>query len=294
MRFSCIHTHTSFCDGADDVETCCRAACEKGLVSLGFSAHAPIFKKTGIRSTWHITEERLEEYFETVRAAQKRWEGKLPVYLGLEVDFIPGLTGPADSDYRGMDLDYIIGAVHYALSPKGEPVEVDGPAEEFDKCIKDHFGGDPLGAVEAYWDSLEAMLRGGGFDLLAHPDLIKKNNSAPAGQENRFFSEEAHSYRRRTAAIAALAAQTNVPAEINTGGLNRGRTRDCYPSLEFLKLLRQSGVPILINADAHCAQHIGGHYEEARMALLAAGYTEALLFEGRRDGKVIWAKEKFS
>ena len=292
MRFSCIHTHTTFCDGHDDVETVCRTAYEKGLRSLGFSSHAPIHKKTGLVTTWHAQEERLEEYIETVQAAKKRWEGKLPIYLGLEVDFIPGLMGPADKDYREMDLDFIIGAVHYVIPARGEPFTVDDSAENVDRGIKEIFGGDPLGMVEAYWDSQEAMIRAGGFDLLAHPDLVKKNNSFPEGCENRLFSEEEKSYRQRTAAIAALLAQAGLPAEINTGGMNRGKIKDCYPSLDFLKLFRKYGVPMVINADAHRAEHLGGHYEEARQFLLAAGYTETLLFGGRENGRAVWRKEK--
>jgi len=294
MRFSCIHTHTVFCDGSDDIETCCRAAYEKGLHSLGFSAHAPILKKTGIKSTWHIPEERLEEYMKAVRSAQKRWEGKLPVYLGLEVDYIHGLTGPADKDYREMDLDFIIGSVHYIIPPKGAPFTVDDPIEDVERNINEVFGGDPFAFVDAYWNCQEAMIRAGSFDVLGHPDLVRKNNSIPGERENRLFCANTDSYRKRTAALAALMSQAGIPAEINTGGMSRGKTKDCYPSLDFLKLFREHGVPMIINADAHKAEHIGGHYEEARQALLAAGYSEALLFRGRRDGKAVWEKERLS
>jgi len=292
MRFSCIHTHTVFCDGADDVESCCRAAFEKGLSSLGFSSHAPIFKKTGIQTTWHLADDRLDEYIEAVRAAQKRWEGKLPVYLGLEVDFIPGLMGPADKDYREMGLDFIIGAVHYVIPPKGQPFIIDDSAEELNRNIKAIYGGDSLAVVEAYWDSQEAMIRAGGFDLLAHPDLVRKNNMAPGGAENQLFSENDELYRQRTAAIAALMGEAGIPAEINTGGLNRGKTKDCFPSPDFLKQLKKYQVAMVINADAHRAEHLGGHYEEARQSLLAAGYTETALFAGRRDGRARWESEE--
>ena len=291
MRFSCIHTHTVFCDGADDVETYCRAAYDKNLVSLGFSAHAPIFKKTGIQTTWHLDEKRLDEYMRAVRAAAKRWEGKLPVYLGLEVDFIPGLTGPADREYREMDLDFIIGAVHYVIPKSGDPFEVDSTAEELDYKIKAILGGDCQAMVEAYWDSQEAMIRAGGFDVLAHPDLVKKNNRRGGNNEDHLFSEDTESYKKRTAAVAALAAQAGIPVEINTGGLNRKKTVECYPSLAFLKLFREFNVPMVITADAHRAEHINGHYAQAHQALIDAGYTEAVLFEGRRNGKAVWARE---
>jgi histidinol-phosphatase (PHP family) len=268
------------------VESFCLKAREKGFGSLGFSAHAPVFKKTGIATDWHVKEERLEAYLDEVRAAKRRWEGRLNIYLGLEVDFIPGLMGPADKDYRDMGLDYIIGSVHFIIPPRGDPFTVDGSPEELEKGIREGWGGDAREAVNAYWDSLEAMLRAGGLDVLGHPDLIKKNNL-----QNRWFSEEDEFYRQRTAAAAALASRTGVTAEINTGGMNRKKLSVPYPSLPFLTLFRENHVPIVINADAHRREDLDGHYAEAREALLAAGYTGTALFEGRKDGRAQWRIE---
>jgi histidinol-phosphatase (PHP family) len=287
MTLSCIHTHTRFCDGQGEVEGFCRKALEKGFGSLGFSSHAPILKKTGMATDWNMKEERLEAYLDEVRAAKRRWEGRLNVYLGLEVDFIPGLMGPADRDYRDMGLDYIIGSVHYIVPPRGAPFTVDGPPDELEQGVQEGWGGDAQGMVNAYWDNLEAMLRAGGLDVLGHPDLVKKNNL-----RNRWFSEEDGFYRRRILAMAALAAQTGVTAEINTGGMNRKKIPVPYPSLPVLRLFREQGVPIVINADAHRAEDLDGHYGEAREALLAAGYTETALFEGRKDGLPCWRFEK--
>jgi histidinol-phosphatase (PHP family) len=287
MSLACIHTHTTFCDGSDDVETFCRRAYEKGLSALGFSAHAPITKKTGLASSWHLPDERLGEYIESVRRARKRWEGKLPVYLGLEVDYISGLTGPADREYRKIGLDFIIGSVHYVIPPKGEPFTVDDSTENVARGIKKSYGGDPLGMVTAYYEAEAEMIRAGGFDLLGHPDLVKKNNSG-----SKFFSEDTDFYRQKTAGIAALMAGTNVPAEVNTGGMNRGKIKDCYPSAAFLKLFRERKVPMVINADAHRAEDLDGHYEEARAAMIAAGYSETVLFSGRENLSPVWKSEK--
>ena len=287
MALSCIHTHTLFCDGAGDVETFCRAAYEKGLGALGFSAHAPIEKKTSFSSSWNMPEERLNEYLDTVRAAKKRWEGKLPVYLGLEVDFIDRLMGPADRDYRKMDLDFIIGSVHYLIPPRGEPFTVDDDTEYVDRGIGEGFGGDSMAMVDMYYNSMAEMIRAGGFDLLGHPDLVRKNNA-----NYRLFQEDNDFYRNKTASITALMAGTGVPGEVNTGGLNRGKMKDCYPSPPFLKLFREHDVPMVINADAHKADDLDGHYEEGRKAMLAAGYTETALFEGRKNGSPQWKSEK--
>ena len=287
MPLACIHTHTIFCDGADDIETCCRKAYEKGLSSIGFSSHAPVEKKTGFRTNWNLSEEKLPQYIEAVLAAKKRWDGKLPVYLGLEVDFIPGLIGPADKDYREMGLDFIIGGSHYVVPQKGEPFTVDDDPEMLSHNIKEYFAGDPAGMLEAFFKSAEAMIRAGGFDLLAHPDIVKKNNS-----DGRFFSEDDRYYRERATSMVALMAERGIPAEVNTGGMNRGKTKDCYPSLFFLKLFREHGVPMVINADAHNADDLDGYYEEAKKAMLEAGFTETLLFCGRENGRAVWKAEK--
>ena len=293
QQFATIHAHTNFCDGTDDIETYCQTAYRKGLKSLGFSAHAPITRKTGIPSAWNLADNRLQEYLDTVRAAKKRWEGKLPVYLGLEIDYIPDLMGPADREYREMGLDYIIAAVHFVFPSKGAPFTVDDHAEIVERGIKEGFDGDPMGLVEMYMDSLEAMIRAGGFDVLAHPDVIKKNNIAPDGRTDIIFREDNEFYRKKTKTLVELMGQPENGqvrvVEVNTGGLNRDKTRDCYPSLPFLKLFRKQGIPAVINSDAHCAEHLDGHYEEARKTMLAAGYTETVLFEGREDGKAVWS-----
>ena len=288
MKYTCLHTHTLFCDGTADVERTCQRAWEKGLCSLGFSSHAPIVKKTGFPQTsWNMKEELLEEYIEAVNAAKRRWEGRLKIFLGLEVDYIRGLMGPSDKDYQEMGLDYIIGAAHYVLPSRGAAFTVDAPLEEVEQGIKESYGGDPLAFVEAYWDSLEGLIRSGGFDILGHPDLIKRNN-----WKNRLFSEDSEPYQKRIAKAAVLAGEYKVTIEVNTGGMNRGRTESPYPSHSFLKQLRENNVPAIINADAHDPKDLDGHYPEARIALLAAGYKKTMLFEGKKDGQPIWLEEE--
>ena len=287
MPHACIHTHTVFCDGHDDIETFCLAAKAKGLAAIGFSAHAPLTAKTGIQSEWNLPDEKLPEYIEAVKAAKKRWEGILPVYLGLEVDYISGLMGPADKDYLEMGLDYIIGSSHYILPPSGVPFTVDASPEVVEQGIKESYGGDPLALVEAYWDSLEGLIRGKGFDILGHPDLIKRNNA-----QCHFFSEESQLYKKRIAGAAALAGEQGVTIEVNTGGMNRGRTDTPYPSLPFLRLFRENNVPAVISADAHNPEDLDGYYPEAREILLAAGYKKTVLFKGKKDGCPVWQEEE--
>jgi histidinol-phosphatase (PHP family) len=287
MKYACIHTHTAFCDGTGAVEDYCQAAFDKGLVSLGFSAHAPLPRGGGITSDWHLPAERLEAYLDAVRDARRRWETRLPVYLGLEADYIRGVTSPADFSIEELGLDYIIGSVHYVTPPEGAPFCVDGPATEIEAGIRDGFGGDTEAMVNDYWDNVEAMIRGGGFDVLGHVDLVRKNNSG-----GRLFAETAGFYRARASGAVEVAARYGVTAEVNTGGMNRKKLPDPYPAAFVMKALRANNVPLVINADAHQSGDVDGNYGAARAAMVDAGYKEAVIFEGREDGRPVWRAEK--
>jgi len=281
-----MHTHTVFCDGKDGVETMCRAAYEKNLCAIGFSAHAPVTKKTGIPSDWNMSEERVAQYVQEVNAAKSRWQGKLAVFLGFEVDYIQGLRSPLDGDIQALNLDYIIGSVHYIVHPNGaKPFTIDGSREEFTNGLNEAFGGDAQALMHYYYDAVALMIKTGGFDILGHADLIRKNT-----QDKSYWPKESESCRIRE--IAAAAAETGIVAEVNTGGINRGKTSDVYPSPLFLRHFCEFGVPAIITADAHRAEDINGHYENAIQALLFANFKEHALFYGKNNGKTVWKKEK--
>jgi histidinol-phosphatase (PHP family) len=294
MTLSCLHTHTDFCDGTADMETMCQAAFSKGFESIGFSSHAPILKKTGIERRWHLPDEKIREYVDTALKTRKQWEGKLKVYLGLEVDYIQGLCGPMDADIQELPLDYIIGAVHYISSPKnGEFFTVDGPPEEF-RFGLEQFDNDGLALCKAYYNAYNSMVNAGGCDILAHLDLVKKNND-----RFQFFSPQEPEYTKllvKTAdSIAQVRTASFTPAngrlpivEVNTGGIIRSYTAEPYPSLAILRLLKERNIPLTINADAHAPEHLGIGYETAWAALQQAGYSAVMVFQGRKGGMAVW------
>jgi histidinol-phosphatase (PHP family) len=280
MKLSCLHTHTTFCDGQDDIDTICKAAYEKNFVSLGFSSHAPIPKEMG-ETEWHIKNDMLESYLEAVLKAKKNWEGKLRIFLGLEIDYIEGISGPHDARFQNLGLDYSIGSVHYVVPPNGaKAFTVDGPFEEAATGIKEGFGGDAKAYVHAYWKAVSNMIEHGGFDILGHIDLIKKNN-----QNEEFFSFLDTDYRNGAENAVKKLAGTSIVAEINTGGLNRRKTKDCYPSLEILKMMKVQNIPLAITADAHRAEDICGFYNTASITLKEAAYTSIQFFEGKHNGE---------
>ena len=298
QEFSCLHTHTIFCDGKTDVETMCKEAYSRGFVSLGFSSHAPITKKTGIETSWHMKDNKLNEYIDTIEKAKKQWNGKLSIYTGLEADYINGYCSPADADIQMLPLDFIIGSVHYLISPKsGEPFNIDEYPDGFINVLKE-FDHDGKALCEMYYNTYNSMVKDRGCDILGHLDLIKKNNG-----RYRFFSPEESWYKKCLAETADLIACSRAAAvnssitagsshapvvEVNTGAMIRGYTTEPYPSPDMLALLAERDIPLVLNADAHSPDHLGGSYIAACYFMQKAGYSGMVLFLGRQNGKALW------
>jgi histidinol-phosphatase (PHP family) len=283
-----MHTHTLFCDGKDSIETMCRAAYERKLQAIGFSGHSPIFEKTGIITDSNISEEKIDEYVSQARRAKERWQGKLDVFTGLEVDYIKGLRSAQDSDIKALNLDYTIGSVHFIIPANGaQPFAIDGPRDEFEKGLAEGFNGDAQALMHSYYDAQEEMIAIGGFDILGHADIIKKNF------KNKIcWPAEEELIRQKE--IAKSAARAGLVVEVNTGGINRGKINDVYPSLTFLRLLREHNIQVIITSDAHCADHIDGNYDYALQTLIYANFSEYVLLKQKNNEKIIWQKVKIS
>ncbi|MDR0910131.1 MAG: histidinol-phosphatase [Spirochaetaceae bacterium] len=269
-----LHTHSLYCDGADDIETLCKAAYEKGLSAIGFSSHAPLNEKIGFDAYWCMKSNKLSEYCKEVRSAKERWAGKLDVLLALEVDYIDGLCGPADEDMQKLKadyaFDYFIGSTHYVVAPGqklqrgdsanyGKIIAADSDAAILQKGIDELFGGDGELYAEEYYKGLANMCRKGGFEIIGHFDLVKKNND-----KLHFFDPNSPRYKQAAMQAVEAAAEAyrreHIIVEINTGGMNRGFTKEAYPSPAIQKALSERGVPFIVTADAHRAVDLDGGY----------------------------------
>jgi histidinol-phosphatase (PHP family) len=208
-----------------------------------------------------------DAYCAAVNEAKLKWKGRLDILLGLEADYIEGVVSP--KDWKNKGLDYIIGSVHFVRGAKtGGLVPVDANAKKFSALIEDEFAGDALAAVRAYYDALMKMADEGGFDILGHFDLVKKNNV-----DNRFFDFSGPDYSTIAAAAARFIKQAQnthgFVIEVNCGAIARGTYPDTYPSAVLIKELK--GVPFVVTSDAHRPEHLGVGYDVAAANLREAG-----------------------
>lgn len=265
------HTHSDFCDGKASPAEMALAARAAGYEILGFSGHAPF--PQGMR--WAVKPERLGDYAAEIRRLRTAWapggteaaeHGPMEVLLGLEIDWFPPESGPADGRFAGLGLDYSIGSVHFAAVPGTEPFTVDSNNEAFALSLASA-GGDARALYRDYYARLAAMIEAGGFDILGHFDLVKKNNGTSA-----YFDEASSDYLAAAFEAADCLRGKDIVVEINLGGLARGKTNEPYPSLAILKRLHELAVPITFCADAHAPSHLGSHLGTARKLAQDAGY----------------------
>ncbi|MDP3180004.1 MAG: histidinol-phosphatase, partial [Spirochaetaceae bacterium] len=136
-------------------------------------------------------------------------------------------------------------------------------------------GGDARAVWRAYYRALSEMISAGGFDILGHFDLVRKNNKG-----GLYFDEEDPLYLSAAIGAARLLKGRDVVVEVNVGGMARGKTSTPYPSLPIMKELHSLGVSITFSADAHAVAHLGACLDAARELAAAAGYASVAVLSG--------------
>ncbi len=256
-----FHTHCYLCDGEGAPADYARAAVERGLVALGFSSHAPL----PFPVDWVMTRGGLSRYSEEAARAVRVVDGKLPVFVGLEIDYVPDLVAPDGDAFPEIELDYIIGSVHFVRGDADEYLTVDGPIDEFLETLDRGFSGDAKALVGEYLANIRSMLTNYRPDVLGHIDVVRKNNG-----EDRFFDSSARWYRSEMMSVVEAAAKNGCIVEVNTGALARGKNV-IYPERWVARELVSRGVRMMVNSDAHRPDRLTFGYEEAFALLRSVG-----------------------
>lgn len=253
------HTHTPLCRHATGrPEEYVAAAIVAGLDEYGVSDHAPCFPEPF--DGWRMLESELPEYFEWIESAKMAAGENLKVRAGLECDWIKGCEETIDQLAQAYPWDYLIGSVHYLGAWDFDNPKWLGKWQQTD-----------VGQVwSEYWNCYAQMAESGLFDILAHPDLVKKFAFTPAGDLDRFYDP----------VIEAIAANGSV-IEINTAGWHKP-CAEAYPAPRFLELAASAGIGLVISSDAHAPHEIARDFEQAVALAKSAGFRETQRFEKRK------------
>jgi histidinol-phosphatase (PHP family) len=262
-----FHTHTHYCDGSSAPEAYILQSLDAGMQSIGFSGHAPVPFKNSFAISNH---EELGKYCNEIKTLSDKYREQINVYLGLEADFIPGITSAFSDFSEQYLLDYLIGAVHLVLDNNRELWFIDGPDRKYWlKGLKEGFGGDIRKAVKAYYRQLNEMVETQKFDIIAHLDKVKMHN------RNEFFREDEAWYRKLLLETLEVIRQQGCIVEINTRGLYKNRSDDYFPGSMVIREMHRMNIPLTISTDAHRPQEMALLVNDAAELLRESGYREA-------------------
>jgi histidinol-phosphatase (PHP family) len=261
------HTHSTWCDGKASLEEMVQAAIQADLKILGFSSHSMY----PFGTNWHLQPRCTTDYCTAVQTLQKKYKDQIEILVGFEADYLPPVSFPEKERYAEFKPDFLIGSVHFITdeSLHHDCFTVDGSCKELEAGIQNCFNGDTKKAVQVYFATQRDMISRGGFDIIGHLDVIRKRNDSM-----HLFNENDSWYKKELDATAKTVAKSGLIAEINTGGMARAGLKTPYPSPDFLTLLNQYNVPIMINSDAHQTNGIAYKFEFAAQYARNAGYKE--------------------
>ena len=227
-----FHTHTNFCDGANSVEEMPQAAIKCGLTSLGFSSHA----YTPHDESYCMKLEDYEKYRDEVLSAKEKYKSQIKIYLGIEQDYY--------SVPPTIDLDYIIGSVHY-VEKDGVITPVDETREHIENAVKNIYG-DIYTFIEKYYQTVADVVNKTNCDIIGHFDLCEKFN----GDGTLFDRENPRYINAYKKAVDQLIPSGKI-FEINTGAMARGYTDFPYPHKNILDYISKCGGKFIISSDSH-------------------------------------------
>jgi histidinol-phosphatase (PHP family) len=256
------HQHCHYCDGTDAPELYIEAAIAQNIGSFGFSSHATV----PFDVYWCIKPHRFDEYIQHIRRLQSQYAEQLPIYVGMEIDYIPDMINPKQAQFE--NLDYRIGSVHF-LRPNPElPLfEVDGTHQAYAEGLRNLFENDIRRAAELYYATTRDMVLNYPPDIVGHIDKIKMNNG-----DNRYFSDEEKWYRQAVMDTLDTIAQTKVVVEVNTRSVYKKKHKQPYPSKWILEAMHQRNIPIMLNSDAHHPREISGEFANTAQMLYDIGF----------------------
>ena len=251
-----LHTHTTFCDGADTPEEIVKEAIALGFDSIGFSEHSYMACSEFYRNRG----DHREAYQACIRQLKEAYRGQLDIFLGLETDLL------SETSLEG--YDYLIGSVHW-MNIEGTPLPIDRSADYARDFVDRYFAGDGIAYAKAYYRHLAELPTRARFDIIGHFDLITKHMDTLT-----LFDPSSKEYLC-AAFEAADALCGKIPFfEVNTGAISRGYRKTPYPSIEILKELRRLGYGAIITSDCHRKDTLLCHFDEAAELLRSCGFRE--------------------
>ena len=260
------HMHTPRCNHAKgSIAEYAQAAVDAGLKEIGMSDHSPM--PNGFDAAWRMDESELDSFLEELEAAQHQFKGQLSIKTALEVDYYQGAEEYITYLANYYDWDYLMGSVHF-IGGWG----FDNPDEvsRFETCDMEQ-------AYCDYFKLVELSAACGLFDIIGHPDLIKKfGYRAP---------KDSVAVKQAQDAMLAAVKKADVTLEISSAGL-RKPVREIYPQPNIVEKAAALGIPFAYGSDAHAPSEVGHAMNDCLALLQQFGMQSIATFNKRKRSMI--------
>lgn len=266
------HFHDEFSsDGTGSLALHCAAAVEAGGgdtdIRICVTNHAEAMDASGV---WHADPDEMIARFRRNAAAVRVVGAQFPdveLRFGVELEYRKEWLPAYEKLLSALPFDFVLGSVHLV-----DGLNISGGAEVdpfFLARSQDE-------AYEAYFREVAELVEWGGFDVVAHFDLIKRYGHRHYGHY------VARRYRRLIEPILGEMARRGIGLEINTSGIFQAPGVP-YPEAEILEWARQVGVEFLtLGSDSHAPDQFAGGLAEGLQLAADTGWREFTVYEGRR------------
>lgn len=190
----------------------------------------------------------------------------LEIRLGVELEYRPEWREGFEELVAAVPFDFVLGSVHI----------VDGMNISGGPGVDRFFEGRTQSeAYSAYFRELAEMVEWGGFDVVAHFDLVKRYG------HRHYGPYDPADFRDLILPVLGAMAARGIGLEINTSGVDQAPGAP-YPEPQILEWARDAGVRVLtIGSDSHRPDRFAAGLAEGRRLARRAGWESFTVFEGR-------------
>jgi histidinol-phosphatase (PHP family) len=214
----------------------------------------------GINELGFTDHDRFLSEFNWENLHEIKKNSKISVKLGVEMDYYPDKEIEIKERLKNLQLDYVIGSVHY-IGDWG----FDHP-----DYIDEYKKWDIINLYKTYFELVKKSALSGLFDIIGHFDLIKIFAYKPAERDILKLTEPA---------LEAI-KKMGLAMEINTNGLNKV-INEIYPSEQIIKKALEYGIPFTLGSDAHNYKRVGEGLYKAALLLKKLSCNRIATFNNR-------------
>lgn len=260
-----LHTHSRFSpDGSASMEAMCRRAIDLGLRQIAFTEHVDY-----VPADMGYGFFRPAAFLAEIARCRELFGDRLTILAGVEIGELDRFRPQADELLAAYPFDLVIGSLHWVDDDLVfEPSYFWGRSEE--------------SAFREYFAAVEAMCRGGGFDVLGHLDVVKRYGYDVYGRADLSPFEAA------IRPILEAIIHRGIALEINTSTCRRPVHQTSPGALVLGWYREMGGERVTFGSDAHRLADLAAGWEQASQMIRAAGFSHLTSFVGRIPQGVPW------